>query len=586
MLNPGPTPITRSSIFLPASAVALAAGCHSSSAALLVSGLAAFGALLAVFRTRGLRGAAAGALLMACVLLGSAARHYTEPPIARPHSSWQLLTVISPPKPSSKGYTFIGRTPTGTGPMRSTDSLQSGRIHLASLDWRPFKAAAHPWSFNEKKVYRPKGYAGRCKVRSAYPLGDPPKPISNAAAWNAFAVRHIRDVLASSGGTLASRGLVLGLLTGDKRDLPPATRGDFSDIGLSHLLAVSGFHVGLFGGIVLWLAARLLPVRHRKTTAWLLAAIACWAYIMACGAPNSAVRAGLMGSLAGAGVALGRVPVGMALLGAGGWVLLLLNPTAVHDLGTQCSFIATAAILLLVERSPSAPLAKSGLYRLRRMVAIPVVAQWATAPIILPVFYTLPLAFLPANLLAAPWVMLTVLGTLASLALGAVWPKAGELLLTGVLHWADWGLAAAKWTAWSAPPLHMPPPSATSMALLWASVALLLYVLRTKHARITCLAAGLAWGISTDRDRSKARAFVRIEHDIRRPVWSESAAGVMHWWSTDSASIKWAMRSYENRSADWEKNVRIANDPLHIGRSTIWARDANDNWAVIEADPP
>ena len=434
------------------------------------------------------------------------------PPLELPHEHWGLLEVGSPPIAGRFNYRFTGRAQTTEGgAMRSaifscSDSLVPGARYLAHLNCRPFKRAESPGAFDEQRVYLPKGYAGRVSVLRSLPL--PAQRYSWAswsARWNASVVDHLRSRLVEVKGSPASKGLVLGILTGDKRDLPPITKAAFSSAGLSHLLAVSGFHVGLIGGMALWIFSRLRRLRFwrprspkppqskRLGFSWILPAVACWAYILACGAPNSAVRAGLMGSLAGVGLMIGRRPYGMALLGAGAWILLLRSPMAVHDLGTQCSFAATAAILLLVD----APSKARSHPRLAALFGIPIVAQWATAPIVFPVFLRMPVVFLPANLLASPWVMVAVTGAL----IAAILPPAlGQSMLWAVLVWVDAGIQAVDWAVRFAPSIELPRPSKLSVGLLWASAAAMMYVLRTKKGRITCIGFGLFWAMSSDLD--------------------------------------------------------------------------------------
>ncbi len=495
--------LSRSPLYLPAAALALAAGCHSLEGAIAATVLA----VLIWLWAPGWKSAASSALLIASTGLGFFSSAVLPAPLRSPIEHWALLEIDSPPVQGRYNHRFTGHAQTrANGAMRSgifssKDSLFPGQRYLALLRWRPFKAAAALGDFDEQRVYVPKGHAGRASVVRALHLPRDNSPVRSwAAQWNAAVVAHLRKRLATVQGSPGSKGLVLGILTGDKRDLPPVTKSTFSSAGLSHLLAVSGFHVGLVGGMALWLFTRFTnrakhaPVRF----SWLLPALACWAYIFACGAPNSAVRAGLMGSLAGVGLMVGRRPYAMALLGAGAWILLLRSPAAVHDLGTQCSFTATAAILFLVE-SPA--LEKKSRRNIRALFGIPIVAQWATAPIILPVFLSMPVVFLPANLLASPWVMVAVCGALLSAVLP---PLVAEPVMWAVLQWVDLGIRAVDWAVECAPALALPRSSARTVGLLWASAAAMMYVLRTKKGRITCLGVGLLWLVSMDFDGMSA----------------------------------------------------------------------------------
>ncbi|MEL7298376.1 MAG: DNA internalization-related competence protein ComEC/Rec2 [Pseudomonadota bacterium] len=74
-------------------------------------------------------------------------------------------------------------------------------------------------------------------------------------------VRRIRANLAAAGLSDQSRGLLLALLTGERIDVPPDVMTLLRRTGTAHLLAISGLHVMLFGGIVAWFARWTLPTR-------------------------------------------------------------------------------------------------------------------------------------------------------------------------------------------------------------------------------------------------------------------------------------------------------------------------------------
>ncbi|RME24303.1 MAG: ComEC/Rec2 family competence protein, partial [Deltaproteobacteria bacterium] len=153
------------------------------------------------------------------------------------------------------------------------------------------------------------------------------------------------------------RGLLRALALGDRRDVSDATRALLRRTGTSHLLAISGLHVGLLAaavGGVAWLLTRPLALgRHWRWARGIPAtasALAAAAYAADVGAPASARRAAVM-VIGAAGVALlGRRPRGGTLLGLAATGLVLADPGTVGDLGFQLSFSAVAGILLVVPR--------------------------------------------------------------------------------------------------------------------------------------------------------------------------------------------------------------------------------------------
>jgi competence protein ComEC len=215
------------------------------------------------------------------------------------------------------------------------------------------------------------------------------------------------------------RALVAGFLVGDDRDLPPAVAGDFRAAGLSHLLVVSGANVTLALALVAPVLRRFALVgRLAGGTAGLVLFCAMTRF------EPSVLRAAAMSGLALLAAFVGRPVSGLRVLALAGAGLLLVDPFLVHSLGFGLSCGASAGILLL-----AGPLARRlpGPGFVREALAVTAAAQIGVAPIALPAFGGLPLAALPANLVAAPAAAaLSLWGLASGLAGGVIGPLAGS----------------------------------------------------------------------------------------------------------------------------------------------------------------
>ena len=141
-------------------------------------------------------------------------------------------------------------------------------------------------------------------------------------------------------------GLAKGLLLGGDNYLPRDLKDSFTRVGLSHMIAVSGYNITLIAQMLLSLG--LILGLWRKQSIW-FALIGIVFFIVMIGLPASAARAGTMASIVFLALQSGRLarPVN-ALLFAGA-AMLLLNPLLFrYDLGFQLSFLATLGILLLM----------------------------------------------------------------------------------------------------------------------------------------------------------------------------------------------------------------------------------------------
>jgi ComEC/Rec2-related protein len=278
--------------------------------------------------------------------------------------------------------------------------------------------------------------AARLEVSDVVALGSAPSGLLGVA-------NRLRGLIerGTAALPLTQRALVAGFLLGDIRELPGDVAADFRASGLSHLLAVSGANVAL----ALALAGPMLRCfgltgRLAGGTAVVTAFAAMTRF------EPSVLRASVMAGLSLLAVFLGRPAAAGRLLALAVAGLLLADPFLVHSLGFRLSVAASAGIVAwarpLAGRFP-------GPRPVRQALAVTTAAQLGVAPVAIPAFGGLPLAALPANLMAAPLAAaLGVWGMGAGLVggvLSGVWPDVARLLHlpTGVLAAAVAKVAAA-----------------------------------------------------------------------------------------------------------------------------------------------
>jgi competence protein ComEC len=277
------------------------------------------------------------------------------------------------------------------------------------------------------------------------------------------ALEILRDVLPPT-----SAALLGGLLLGDRSALPHDVNDAFRRAGVYHVLAVSGFNVGLVASTVF---ALLLAARAGRRTAAATAMVAVVAFAFVVGPQPSVLRATLMGVLVLGAILLEREASVLNSLSLAALVVLTLRPGDLLDPGFQLSFAATGGIVL-------APLPRGVV---RSALGVSTAAQLAVLPVTLTHFNQVSTVGVIANLAIVPLAALATVVGLGGIALGAALESAGGLLLN-----AAWpvliALRAVVLVAASVPAavVHLPAPHWTAVVAYAGALGLALTAWRRR----------------------------------------------------------------------------------------------------------
>lgn len=265
---------------------------------------------------------------------------------------------------------------------------------------------------------------------------------ARAGSLASRAANSVRRTLVQGARTLETeeRALLTGFVLGDDRDQSVGVADDFKAAGLTHLLAVSGQNVAF----VLVLAGPLLRrLGLRGRWAASLGVIAFFGLVTRW--EPSVMRASAMAALACTATGLGRPTSRRRLLALAVAGVVLVDPLLVRAVGFQLSVGACAGIIAL-----AGPLTRllPGPRWLAEVLAVTLSAQVGVAPVLVPVFGGLPVASVPANLLAVPAAgPLMVWGLTAGLAAGVLGPPLDTLLHLPTQGLVGWVAGVARWAA-------------------------------------------------------------------------------------------------------------------------------------------
>ena len=224
-------------------------------------------------------------------------------------------------------------------------------------------------------------------------------------------------------------GYMKGLLIGLQDELEPDKYTEFTNLGLTHILAISGSHVAINVGLLFGLL-RLCRATRETSLNVVMGFVP--VYMLLTGFSPSVIRSGLMTMLGIYLLRQGRWKDSLNLLAAAAWLMLLWEPYYLLNVSFQLSFAVTAGLIIFV------PLV-SRYFRwlppkIGGAVAITLTAQMVSFPLTITYFNQFSFLSILANLLLVP-----VIGAIA-LPLGT-----GALLL---------GMLSAKLGEWAAIPVR------------------------------------------------------------------------------------------------------------------------------------
>ena len=229
-----------------------------------------------------------------------------------------------------------------------------------------------------------------------------------------------------------TNALLKALLTGERSTLSPELTEAFRDSGASHILALSGLHLGIIYGIfskVLFFMGNSVAGRRMRSA---VIVILCGFYTLATGAGPSIVRAFIFILLGEAARMTGRLHSLRQLLMASLLIQVIIDPLSVRSVSFQLSYAAMAGIAFIYpwlrDFWPSGEAGDDSygraLVRAMRWVwnsaALSISCQLATGPLAYLYFGTLPQHFLLTNLISLPLTGFIIPCALASLVLSGL----------------------------------------------------------------------------------------------------------------------------------------------------------------------
>lgn len=217
-----------------------------------------------------------------------------------------------------------------------------------------------------------------------------------------------------------SYAVLAAMTLGDKSSLSERLKEDYSVSGASHILALSGLHLGIIYAIL-----SLIFLRRRwQIASQVLILLAIWTYVFIVGMSASVVRSAVMITVYSLVSLLNRNKMSLNTLAVAAVVILIVNPLYLYDVGFQMSFAAVFFIILfyrpVLNLMPGCVMGIPVIRQIWQMMSVSLAAQIGVAPLIAFYFGRFSCYFLLTNIIVVPAATIILYGAVLMAALSFV----------------------------------------------------------------------------------------------------------------------------------------------------------------------
>lgn len=226
----------------------------------------------------------------------------------------------------------------------------------------------------------------------------------NQANWISTAIFQLRNSILQKIDTILpqkTKGVCTALLLGDKTFLEKEIQNSFKQSSLSHMLAISGAHISY---LLLAITTFLEKLKLHKRWSKIVSIVFLLFFMALVDFTPSVTRAGIMSILVLLANILFLKSNVYQNLAISSFIILVINPYTLFDIGFQLSFGGTIGIILFQtkNREKAQKWYTKLMQNCKQIVRVSIYANLIIFPIMLYHFNTVSVTFLLSNLLASP----------------------------------------------------------------------------------------------------------------------------------------------------------------------------------------
>lgn len=329
-------------------------------------------------------------------------------------------------------------------PKSNIETLHSGdEIWLNSTIY-PIPKAFNPYQFDYSK------YLEKQNVFHQIYAQENQIKIIQTHKTHDFYIENLRNNLSQSFEMHhfepKTKAIIDALILGQRLELDKETIADYSNAGVIHILAISGLHISIIYFFIVFLLKPLKRVRFGAEIQLLTVLGILWLFALLTGLPASVTRAVTLFSFISIGNYFNQPKAIYNALAISAFLILLVKPNAIFDIGFQLSYAAVLSIVLFQ------PFYKKFYFSENKIavyftdtILVSLAAQIGVLPLSLYYFNQLPLLFLLANLVIIPLSSLVLIAGIVILPLNYMLPSVavylGKILAYSIqfmndyIHW-------------------------------------------------------------------------------------------------------------------------------------------------------
>ena len=339
--------------------------------------------------------------------------HLIEPPMEKEKSYKALASVESSVNNNSSSITK-GKIVVYFAKDSFSKSLRYGDKIIIGKGLKNIKNSGNPAGFNYARYMAFQQIFQQCYLKKSdwiFIQNTGGNPVKKALFdTRDFVIKVIDRYIPGENESALAKALLIGYRVDLDKDLVQA----YSNAGVVHLIAISGLHLALIYGLLLWVTLRIPLLKKEKISRIIVILLSLWFFAFLTGASPSVLRAAVMFSFISIGSIFQKRSSVYNSLCASAFFLLCFDPYLLWNVGFQLSYLAVVGIVALQKSIYNWLYFKNKILDYTwKLASVSIAAQVFTIPLCFYYFHQLPLLFLIANIIVIPLATIALWGCIA-----------------------------------------------------------------------------------------------------------------------------------------------------------------------------